>query len=96
MKQRALEIAHYFTSWPGATFPCHKTTVSSEDEDGHSHRVSTEQSQHCVGGVIFALKHDNLNQIVRIAAGLGLLDLDKLQDKDQVFDSLEEMLDAQR
>lgn len=91
---RATEIMDAVTTNPGATFACHKTTV---DDDSEGDRVVTMNSQHCAGALVFAEKQGLIDQpqMNRIAMRLSLFDPSKLQGHKQVFDSQEEMLDAQ-
>lgn len=87
-RERIREIAGMMLSPDGAEFPCHKTTV--DDEDGE--RVTTGDSQHCAGALIFAEKNGNQTQMMRIAGRLRLYDPDKLEGRDDVFDTMAEMM----
>lgn len=93
-RARAKEIGGMMLSRDGGTFPCHKTTVDTED--GEDRMVGSE-SLHCAGALIFAEKQGFANQMMRIAERLGIYDASKL-DKASfggVFDSLKQMVRAQ-
>lgn len=83
-------------STAGGDFPCHKTTV--ETDDGDRHGVSS--SRHCAGALIFAEKNKNATQLMRIAERLGMYDARKMmadqEAVDSVFDGLDEMLESNR
>ncbi len=89
---RARDIAESQLSSRGATFTCHKTTVSNGDG---SERVDGPKAQHCAGALIFQLKNENMTQMVRIAGRLGMFDPDKLMANEvavaSVFHDADEM-----
>lgn len=89
---RIEEITDMLLDPRGGTFACHKTTVPNEDEDGGMRTDAS--SAHCAGALIFADKNGIMAQMARIAGRLGLFNPDKLQDRDAVFDTIEEMQDA--
>lgn len=93
--ERAEEIAAYATDSQGAMFPCHKTTVTSDDDDVR--RVTTRDSQQCAGSLIFAEKQGCANQAARMAERIGFYDRRKLDAVafDLVFDDVDEMVKAQ-
>jgi hypothetical protein len=97
---RVAQIAAAMLDSQGSTFACHKTTVEEEDDEGMSRRGTTPRSQHCAGALIFAEKHENANQAMRIAERLGLYDATSLMaDKEVValvVDSVDEMLKLNR
>ena len=64
----------------GAAFPCHETTEAQEaDEHGEGGGFyPTASSQMCAGAMIACMKSGEPNQLMRIAARMGALDLDKL------------------
>lgn len=97
---RVREIAHAMLDSQGSTFACHKTTVEEEDDEGMSRRSTTARSQHCAGALIFAEKHGNANQPMRIAERLGLYDPKTLMSDKKVvalvFDDVDQMLVANR
>jgi hypothetical protein len=68
-------------------FPCHKTT-------GVCGTKPAEESM-CAGFMCFRENIEQPNQLMRIAERVGMYDASKLQDRDQVFDNLDEALDAQ-
>jgi hypothetical protein len=84
-KARAEEIGGMMLSSDGGTFACHKTTDSGGSEG---------PEQHCAGALIFAEKHHTATQSMRVAERLRMYDFTKLQGEDDVFDTIEEMLDA--
>lgn len=57
----------------GQSFPCHKTTVPVEDDDGASDMQATENSVQCAGAEIFLAKQGTSTQMSRIAERLGML-----------------------
>ncbi len=95
---RVEEIAGLMLNPSGGEFPCHKTTKSCEDvgcrdEDGEcGGRHRTQESLHCAGALIFAEKNDNQTQMMRIAGRLGMYDPDRLERREEVFDTIDEML----
>ncbi len=91
---RAREIAGLFTDSRGGSFACHKT-VDYVDEDADE-RPMRDGEQICAGGLIFAEKQGAANQFVRIMERLGAYDARELRGHEHVFDSLREMVAAQR
>jgi len=87
---RVREIASSALKPDGATFSCHKTV--EHDDDGE--HVRRDDEEHCAGFLIFAEKHDNATQMMRIAERIRSYDRTKLQDQDGIFDTLTEMLRA--
>lgn len=87
--ERVIEISE--SLFCGASFPCHKTTVAWEDDDGDSDRVATEDSQQCAGAEIFLSKQGMSTQMGRIAERLGMK-VAKLNKKSPVCSSVSEML----
>ncbi len=75
---RCREIAE--SLFRGGSFPCHKTTVPAEYEDGEEDLVAGPNSQQCAGASIF-LQHQGMStQMERITERLGMnvatLDMD--------------------
>jgi hypothetical protein len=95
--ERAEEIGNMFSTGQGGEFPCHKTTVSIETEDGCD-RAATKDSLHCAGALIFAEKQGTPSQMMRICERIGMYDAAKLMKNKKVvalvFDDLDEMLEA--
>jgi hypothetical protein len=88
-KDRAREIAGYFTDAQGGTFACHSTIDYNQDEDN-------DDEQMCVGGMVFADKQNKANQIVRIMERCGAIDWPTLRkSRPLVFDSVRQMIKAQ-
>lgn len=77
-------------------FPCHKTTIDCEDDDGCGDREATDKSQHCAGALILLEKMEQPSQMMRICERLGMYDRSKLAMGADVFDDFNEMRDAQR
>jgi len=73
-------------------FPCHKTT-NHDDDTGE--RVSSGKEVMCAGFLIFREKTSGPNQMMRIAERLRLYDPEGLDMEAPVYDSLEEMKEAQ-
>lgn len=85
--ERTREIAEYALGPGGATFACHKTTgVGGEYKDG--------KQRQCAGALVFAEKNDAPTQMMRICGRLGFYDPNKLEGFDDVFDDVDEMLEA--
>lgn len=72
------------------TFPCHKTVVASYDEEDKEDYSDNQNEQHCAGAMIVLMKDIGPNVPMRFAIRMGELDLDKLKNVDDVYDSLEE------
>jgi len=73
------------------TFSCHKTNDSDDEGDA----IETEDSQHCAGAMIFLEKLERPNQWMRFMERFGDYDHTKLNMDAPVFDSAEEMIEAQ-
>jgi hypothetical protein len=95
-RERVLEIANGMLDSQGITFPCHKTTVDSENEDGDL--VATAKSKHCAGALIFSEKQGSHTQMMRIMERLRQYDAKALMsDKETValvFDDVDEMIEV--
>jgi hypothetical protein len=100
---RVRDIHNVVTASQGGSFPCHKTVrdedrddTDDEDEDDEGGFDAPEPHwQWCAGALIYALKLEQPNQLMRIASRLGLLDADPLlasEAANDVFDSREEWL----
>jgi hypothetical protein len=74
-----------------STFACHKTV--EHDEDGE--HIPKGDEQHCAGAAILLMKLEMPNQMMRIAERIGMFDSSKLDMDAPVYDSIEEMADAQ-
>jgi hypothetical protein len=77
-----------------ATFACHKTTVDSDDDDS-SERVVIDDSQHCAGALIMLQRTRTYSRPAEIAEVLGLYDPSELEIESPVFNTFEEMIEAQ-
>ena len=82
--KRAQEIATSLAQ--GSDFPCHKTTVPVEDEDG-SDRMATSDSKMCAGALIMMEKQGTPNQLMRIMGRLGVYNPDNLDMESPVCGS---------
>jgi hypothetical protein len=69
----------------GGTFQCHKTNVKVGGKG---------DPMHCAGALIFAEKNGNETQLMRIAGRLNMYDPNALDMDADVFDTMDEMLDA--
>ena len=83
------------------TFPCHKSvdydTLEKQDhehDDPLPHSVD-EKSKHCAGALILLEKEESPSQMMRICERIGLYDREKLDMDAPVYDSFDEMCDAQ-
>ena len=74
-----------------AEFPCHQTVDYDDDGEG----CVTSKSEHCAGALILMEKEGRSSQMMRIAERLGMYDHTKLDMDSPVFDSFEEMIEAQ-
>lgn len=72
-------------------FPCHKTTIDSDDENGCS-RTATDRSQHCAGALILLEKLEEPSQMMRIMERLGGYDRRKLKMDSPVYDTWNQMV----
>lgn len=92
-KERAEELGGQIVDVGGnggrPDFPCHKTATEIDGE-----YIATDKSVHCAGALIFAEKQDAPTQMMRIAERLGMYDRRKLDMDADVYDSLDEMIDA--
>lgn len=64
-------------------FPCHKTAVEVETEDGTEFQA-TSKSVHCAGALIFCEKRNQPSQMMRICERIGRYDRRKLNMKANV------------
>lgn len=85
--ERAEELAHC-----EGEFPCHKTTVEGDDDDGERHE--TPKSQHCAGFLIMREKAERPSQMMRIAERLGFYDRRKLDMDAPVYEDQDAMIEA--
>jgi len=88
-RARVREIVESLRS--GAIFPCHETTEF--DDDGEP--IRNDGEIHCAGALIVMEREEEPNQMMRIAERLGSYDRSKLVMDAPVFDSFEEMIEAQ-
>lgn len=96
---RIRDIHNVVTGSQGGSFPCHKT-VKDEDreEDECGDEIWSGPRPHwqwCAGALIYALKQERPNQLMRVALRVGLLDPDELlasDAADDVFDNRAEWL----
>lgn len=72
-------------------FSCHKTT--SFDDDGE--HTPTPDEAHCAGALILMEKEGRSSQMMRVAERLGLYDHTKLDMSAPVYDTFDDMADAQ-
>lgn len=87
------ERAEEITTQQGE-FPCHKTVDYDEDDNGEP-IARTRQSSVCAGSIIYQLKTNQMNQCLRIAERLGVVDLepyDTPQQHAKIIDDVEEMM----
>jgi hypothetical protein len=92
---RILELTNLMLGRRGTgEFSCHNTVEYCDecDENGEGCPGHQAQARHCAGALIFAEKHGTSTQMMRIAQRLRLYDPKRLTGKEDVFDSVEEML----
>jgi hypothetical protein len=73
-------------------FPCHQT-FEHDDDGGYR---DTDAVQHCAGALILMEKLERSSQMMRIMERIGAYDHRKLNMDAPVFDSFEDMEDAQK
>ena len=88
-KARVREIER---SLERSSFPCHKTTGLVVDDQTY---VPTGREVHCAGALILMEKEGRSSQMMRIAERLGLYDARELDMDAPVFNSFDEMVEAQ-
>lgn len=85
-----LAYADYFTTFPGNTFPCHKSVPADDDRQAFSAwRVGQTL---CAGGLIYAEKQGHRNAIMVWGITQGWYDPAKLQERETVVDTVDELL----
>lgn len=82
-RARAHEIAAALLS--DASFTCHKTIATEEDDEGECFTVETPDSQHCAGALIFLEAQERPNQMMRWMERIGCYDRSKLNMAAPVF-----------
>jgi hypothetical protein len=85
---RIREIGGMMLNPSGGTFPCHKSVDYGEGDEP----ARKGGEVHCAGALIFAEKHGNATQMMRIAERFGDYDHIKLGDSSLVWDNLKEWL----
>lgn len=79
-----------------AEFPCHKTTYATGgDESDDGTYVRSGKEVHCAGALILLEKLELPSQMMRICERLGMYDRRKLDMTAPVFDTFEDMIEAQ-
>lgn len=91
-RERMRAYASYF-GFPGASFPCHQTRPA--DCDNSTWEAWRNGQTICAGGLLFAQKYHEQNVLVMIAVACGAFDPATLIGHELVFDTLEEMLEAE-
>jgi len=76
-------------------FPCHKTTSHDDEDSCDGTYVPKGGEIHCAGALILLEKLHRPSQMMRISERLGMYDPRKLDMDAPVFDSFDEMYDAQ-
>jgi hypothetical protein len=78
----------------GGEFPCHKTIINHDDDDGFE---ETKHTKHCAGALIFAEKNEKATQGMRFAERFNAYNpVALMADQevvDSVFDDFDEMLE---
>lgn len=77
-------------AYRGNNFSCHKTVDYSHDDGGR-----TENSCNCAGAMILLTKIGRTTPSMQFAERMGLFDFSKLDLDAPVFDTFQEMIDAQ-
>ena len=76
-------------------FPCHKTTTHTDHPDGGDYLTNRDAEQHCAGALILLEKLEEPSQMMRISERLGMYDASALDMDAPVYDSWDEMIEAQ-
>lgn len=76
------------------TFACHETVHTPQQRD-RGGRFMPRTHQHCAGALILMHKVERQGDMQQIAERLGLYDRDQLRMDAPVFDSFEQMIEAQ-
>ena len=92
-RPRAQEIARALER---SEFPCHLTTDHDalSGDEGDQLRNTTNEI-HCAGALIVLEKMEQPSQMMRICERLGIYDPRKLDMSAPVFESLDDMIEAQ-
>ncbi len=85
-RTRAEEIGGMMLSFNGGDFICHKTSSRTND-------LPESEESHCAGAIAFALKFDNMTQMMRISERLHLFKPEEFLeiDPDTIIDCPEDM-----
>jgi len=86
----AFNYMKYFVTYPGRTFPCHKSVPAEIPRDQWSEWQPGQVL--CAGGLIFAKKQGEEYLIMKIGIERGVYDPNQHLEEDSVFDTPEEML----
>lgn len=76
-------------------FPCHKTLNYDRTHEECEEPEETENTGHCAGALILLEKLEQPSQMMRICERIGVYDARKLDMDAPVYDSFEDMADAQ-
>lgn len=83
-EERTREITSYVTDEPGKSFPCHKTLDSKP-----------ANRSYCAGSLVFMEKvNPDHPQLYQILHRIGVYQPDLLKGHNEVFDSVEDMVNA--
>jgi hypothetical protein len=89
-RERARDIIEALLADDWSWFGCHETTEYIEDEETSlGDQACVDSTQQCVGSLILLLKLGRPNVATRIAAAIGLIDLDAIEMTVPVADSVE-------
>lgn len=97
---RAARIYEIAAQLPNGYFVCHETIdYDQEPEEGadgeEPEAALTEKSEHCAGALILLEKLEQPSQLMRIYERLNAYDATKLDMSAPVYDSFEQMAEAQ-
>lgn len=97
---RIEELHELMTQSGGGSFSCHKTVdyskMSEDDGEHDTGYIPGVNEMHCTGALIYAEKHDNQTQMMRVMGRCGGYDPDELMasdDVERVWDSIDEWLE---
>lgn len=93
---RAERVFEIQQSLVHAEFPCHKTTwAKGAERAGDGTYIRSGKEMHCAGALILLEKLEQPSQMMRICERLGMYDRRKLDMTAPVYDTFEDMAQAQ-
>lgn len=81
--------------WPAQSFPCHKTIIYGEDENGNEKTTIPASAQQCAGVMAILHREERPNDAMQIAERLGLWDPATLDPTAPFYQSTQAAIDGQ-